>query len=89
MLFEIVSRVPLFPGTNEMDMLGRIHGVLGTPSREVLRGMTGGKGGSKWEFARKQGTGVRGLIPHAEKECVDLIEKMLVYDPDERYGLSS
>ncbi|KAI9101900.1 kinase-like domain-containing protein [Phlyctochytrium arcticum] len=40
-LFEIVSRVPLFPGSNELDQLHRIHAVVGTPSREVLRKMLG------------------------------------------------
>ncbi|KAI9204770.1 kinase-like domain-containing protein [Polychytrium aggregatum] len=40
-LFEIVSKVPLFPGANELDQLHRIHGVLGTPSQKVLKHMLG------------------------------------------------
>ncbi|KAI8822611.1 kinase-like domain-containing protein [Fimicolochytrium jonesii] len=40
-LFEIVAKVPLFPGSNELDQLHRIHAVLGTPPREVLKGIVG------------------------------------------------
>ena len=27
---------PLFPGTNELDQIARIHNILGTPSDDVL-----------------------------------------------------
>lgn len=27
---------PLFPGTNELDQISRIHDVLGTPSVQLL-----------------------------------------------------
>jgi len=34
--FEITSLYPLFPGSNELDQINRIHKILGTPSSEVL-----------------------------------------------------
>ncbi|KAF1786798.1 Protein kinase-like domain [Phytophthora cactorum] len=34
--FEITSLYPLFPGSNELDQIHRIHKILGTPSSEVL-----------------------------------------------------
>ena len=34
--FEITSLYPLFPGTNEVDQVARIHKVLGTPSSDIL-----------------------------------------------------
>ncbi|KAI8802582.1 kinase-like domain-containing protein [Cladochytrium replicatum] len=40
-LFEIISKVPLFPGSNELDQLHRIHGVMGTPNKRVLQHMLG------------------------------------------------
>ncbi|KAJ3291687.1 hypothetical protein HK104_005877, partial [Borealophlyctis nickersoniae] len=84
-LYEIVSRVPLFPGTNEVDQLFRIHCVVGTPSGKVLKHMLGSKASSlKYNFPYKEGTGIRPLIPHASAECVDLINQLLAYDPDER-----
>lgn len=40
-LFEVLHRVPLFPGTNELDQLHRIHNVLGTPNSKTLRKILG------------------------------------------------
>ncbi|KAI8924303.1 kinase-like domain-containing protein [Entophlyctis helioformis] len=40
-LYEIISKVPLFPGSNELDQLHRIHAVLGTPSTKLLKKMLG------------------------------------------------
>ena len=33
--FEVLSLYPLFPGTNELDQVTKIHQVLGTPPAEV------------------------------------------------------
>nr|XP_057946246.1 MAPK/MAK/MRK overlapping kinase-like isoform X3 [Doryrhamphus excisus] len=35
--FEVMSLNPLFPGTNELDQIAKIHDVLGTPDQSVLR----------------------------------------------------
>lgn len=35
-LYEIMTLRPLFPGTNELDQISRIHDVLGTPSVQLL-----------------------------------------------------
>ncbi|TPX60871.1 hypothetical protein SpCBS45565_g07395 [Spizellomyces sp. 'palustris'] len=84
-LFEIVSRVPLFPGTNELDQLHRIHAVMGTPSKDLLKHMLGPKMNSlKYNFPQKEGTGIRPLIPHISQDCVDLINALLAYNPEER-----
>ena len=37
-----------------------------------------------FNFPEKKGTGIERLIPHAEPECVELLQKLLKYDPDER-----
>ena len=37
--FEIVSLYPLFPGTNELDQIHKIHNILGTPSPDLLNKM--------------------------------------------------
>ena len=36
-------------------------------------------------FRESKGTGIARMLPHVSKEGVDLIEKLLIYDPDERY----
>ena len=35
--FFIISLRPLFPGSNEVDQIAKIHDVLGTPSLSILR----------------------------------------------------
>ena len=35
-MFEIIALFPLFPGTNELDQIERIHNVIGTPPPEIL-----------------------------------------------------
>ncbi len=37
--FEIMSLFPLFPGTNELDQIQKIHNILGTPPPELLAKM--------------------------------------------------
>ena len=35
-MFEVLTLVPLFPGKNELDMIHRIHNILGTPPQKIL-----------------------------------------------------
>ena len=34
--FEMLSLYPLFPGTNELDQINKIHNILGTPPPDTL-----------------------------------------------------
>jgi renal tumor antigen len=38
----------------------------------------------EFNFPAKKGTGIEKLAPHIAKECIDLIYKLLVYDPKDR-----
>jgi renal tumor antigen len=84
-MFEITSLYPLFPGSNEVDQISRIHKVLGTPSAEMLQKFRS-KGAShiSFDFPQQKGIGIPQLIPHASPECVDLIVRLLKYDATER-----
>lgn len=83
--FEITSLYPLFPGSNEVDQINRIHKVLGTPSAEILNKFRS-KGSSQisLDFPESKGMGIPQLIPHASADCIDLIVKLLKYDAAER-----
>lgn len=35
-MYEITTLRPLFPGTNELDQINKIHEVVGTPSHSTL-----------------------------------------------------
>ncbi|CAL1147232.1 unnamed protein product [Cladocopium goreaui] len=83
--FEIVALFPLFPGQNEMDQIQKIHNVLGTPAAELLaRKFRRNASHMDFNFPEKKGTGIERLIPHAEPELVELMKKLVRYDPDER-----
>ena len=82
--FEIVSLFPLFPGTNELDQIQKIHNIIGTPSAELLGKMKQRSAHMDFNFPQKSGSGIEKLIPHATPECIDLINKLLAYNPDDR-----
>lgn len=39
-----------------------------------------------FNFPPKVGTGIEKLLPNASPECIDLLKKLLAYNPDERYS---
>lgn len=84
-MFEITSLYPLFPGSNEIDQVNRIHKVLGTPSAECLAKFKS-KGAShiSFDFPPQKGIGIQQLVPHAAADCLDLMIKLLKYDASER-----
>lgn len=82
--FEIVSLFPLFPGTNELDQIERIHKVLGPPSEELLKKFKKLSNNFKIDFPHQKGTGIAPLLPHAQKDCINLITQLLTYDFEER-----
>ena len=41
-----------------------------------------------FNFPPKKYVGITKLIPHVSAECQDLIMKMIIYNPDERYTAS-
>ena len=84
-MFEVIALFPLFPGTNELDQIQKIHNVMGTPPTEVLdKFKRYSSGHIDFNFPQQEGTGIARMIPHASKECIDLIQKLLLYDPEER-----
>eukprot|EP01028_Stygiella_incarcerata_P012076 TRINITY_DN7260_c0_g1_i1.p1 TRINITY_DN7260_c0_g1~~TRINITY_DN7260_c0_g1_i1.p1 ORF type:complete len:577 (-),score=119.88 TRINITY_DN7260_c0_g1_i1:435-2165(-) len=84
--FEILTLFPLFPGTNELDQIHKIHKILGTPPRHILDKMKKLSSHIDFNFPPKEGTGITKLLPHVSPECVDLILNLLAYNPDERYS---
>jgi renal tumor antigen len=82
--FEIMSLYPLFPGNNELDQIHKIHNIMGTPPTELLNRLKKHGTHMDFDFPVKQGTGITKLLPHASPEALDLMMKLLTYNPDER-----
>ncbi|KAJ3226295.1 hypothetical protein HDU81_007372 [Chytriomyces hyalinus] len=84
-LYEVISKAPLFPGANELDQIHRIHNIMGTPSPKLLKQMLGSRASSpKFQFMPKEGTGIKTLLPYVSQECLDIIHALLIYNPDDR-----
>jgi serine/threonine protein kinase len=75
---------PLFPGTNEADQIQKIHNIMGTPDAELLDKFRAHAAHIDLNFTPKEGTGIAKLLPHASSDCIDLICKLLEYNPEQR-----
>jgi renal tumor antigen len=84
-MFEVIALYPLFPGTNEVDQVHKIHHVLGTPPNEILQKFWRYRSSHiDFNFPQQKGLGIPSMIPHASADAIDLIMKLLAYDPEER-----
>eukprot|EP00826_Nyctotherus_ovalis_P055604 TRINITY_DN739_c0_g1_i2.p1 TRINITY_DN739_c0_g1~~TRINITY_DN739_c0_g1_i2.p1 ORF type:complete len:345 (+),score=103.64 TRINITY_DN739_c0_g1_i2:424-1458(+) len=82
--FEMLNLFPLFPGKNEKDQIHKIHNILGTPSREILERFQRCTRKLNYSFSHVPGTGLAPLLSRATPGCLDIICRMLTYNPDER-----
>ena len=84
---EVCTTRPLFPGRSEADQLVRIVHVLGSPEDGIrapggpwLKGLARAKAlGIHWPKVRAHG--IREALPSLDIEMVDLIKRMLTWDP--------
>jgi serine/threonine protein kinase len=87
-LAELLGRKPLFPGDNYIHQLDLIFGALGTPTEEDMSWMTNEKA---CEYFRslppKEKIPFRKLFPKATEEALDLLQKMLVFNPAKRISV--
>lgn len=81
----MLARKPLFPGKNFVDQLSLIFDVLGTPSLESIANI---KSLQAQRFcrsvARKTRLNFRSFFPTAHPEALDLLDKLLQFNPRER-----
>jgi len=83
--FEVLSLYPLFPGTNELDQVTKIHNILGTPNAETLAKLKKHSNSHiDFNFPHQEPQTMAKLIPHCSAECIDVIGRLLAYDPDDR-----
>ncbi|KAJ3113314.1 hypothetical protein HK098_007757 [Nowakowskiella sp. JEL0407] len=85
---EIVNREPLFPGRVELDQLKKIlkllgpidesvwPGVLKLPNSRIVNLSAGGSAGGGMELRKR--------FPYLTESGLDLLKKMLTYDPTQR-----
>nr|ASV46332.1 mitogen-activated protein kinase 3 [Lilium regale] len=82
---ELMNRTPLFPGKDHMNQMRLITERIGTPTESEL-GFIRNEDARKYirhlpQFPRQP---FAGLYPHVDPAAIDLIEKMLTFDPYKR-----
>ena len=78
----MMLRRAYFPGENELDQLAKIFAALGTPTEDQWPGMRSLP--MFVEFEEFAGTPFKTLFTAVSDEAIDLLSKMLVYDPAKR-----
>jgi serine/threonine protein kinase len=76
---EMARGLPLFSGDSELDQLHQIFRVLGLPREHERESL-----GDLSPFPSYQPVDLGELVPAPDKRLVDLIGKMLCYDPKRR-----
>ena len=83
--FEILTLIPLFPGDDEIDEVNKINYILGSPSEELFeKFIKNSAHRNEFNFEFQKGIGLQRYLTHVSPNIVDLISKMLIYDPDKR-----
>ena len=83
--FELLTLVPLFPGDDEIDQVNKINYILGSPPDDLYQKFVKNSAHrDQFCFENQKGTGLNKYLGHINPKIVDLINKMLAYDPDER-----
>ena len=84
--YEILTLEPLFPGDDEIDQVNKINYIMGSPSEELFEKFVKNSAHrSEFNFEYQKGVGIYKYLGHdVSRDVVDLINKMLIYDPDLR-----
>lgn len=84
-LAEMLSNRPIFPGKHYLDQLNHILGILGSPSNEDLSCIRNEKARSYLQsLPFKPKIPWTRLYPNAHAQALDLLEKMLSFNPQLR-----
>jgi len=89
-LAEMYYRNPIFPGKDYSDQLTQIFGIIGSPSQEDVADCVSEEAGVQ-HFLKALGTvpakDWKDLLPTASEEAIDLISKLLHFNPNKRISI--
>lgn len=72
--------IPIFHGNNEIEQIGLISDVLGTPSPENWPSITSTPDYGKILFKEKPKKNLKDVIPHAHPSEIEFLGLCLKYD---------
>lgn len=82
---ELLDRKPLFPGKESSEQIELILSILGTPKIEDV--YKEGRSNSReliYKFGKIEKVPWREIFQNASDDALDLLEKLLKFDPDKR-----
>ncbi|KAG7395404.1 Cyclin-Dependent Kinase 7 [Phytophthora boehmeriae] len=79
---ELMLRMPYLTGMNELDQLGKIFHALGTPTEEEWPGVS--SLANFVEFTPSTAPPLGSIFSAASEDALDLLSKLLKYNPAER-----
>lgn len=83
---ELLGRKPLFPGDHYLDQIQKIISVLGTPSEDQSKFVTNTKAREfLFSLAKRKKLAFSSLYPDGNPVALDLLAKMLAFNPNDRY----
>ncbi|XP_077377601.1 mitogen-activated protein kinase 1 isoform X2 [Festucalex cinctus] len=84
-LAEMLSNRPIFPGKHYLDQLNHILGILGSPSQEDLNCIINVKARNYLlSLPVRSKVAWNRLFPNADAKALDLLDKMLTFNPHKR-----
>lgn len=85
---ELLGRAPLFPGDDYLDQIKRTIAVLGTPNSDDMA-FIGNDLAKKYirKLPKRNKQGWASLYPKANPVSLNLLGKMLVFNPEKRYSV--
>lgn len=81
---EMLTGSPLFPGTGDFELLSMIADILGDACEENWPGISVLADFGKICFCKKTGKSMREVFPSFSDEAIDLLSKIIIYDPAKR-----
>ncbi|KAF7268925.1 hypothetical protein GWI33_018025 [Rhynchophorus ferrugineus] len=84
--YEMITLLPLFPGSNEIDQLSKIHQVVGSPPVQFLNKLKS-RSRNCIAFPKIRGSGINSLLPNLTHQGRSVLELMLEYDSDKRINV--
>ncbi|KAF5191617.1 Mitogen-activated protein kinase [Thalictrum thalictroides] len=82
---EMINKKPLFPGKDHVHQMRLLTELLGTP-RESELGFVRNESARRYikQLQQRPRRSLARVFPHVHPEAIDLVEKMLTFDPTKR-----
>ncbi len=81
---ELLNNSPIFPGENDIDQLGIVIKILGSPNENIWPGVKELPDFSKITFPDTEPVRLEEIVPDAPPEAVDLFKQFVKYDSRKR-----